>query len=461
LDTHRSELIAALDRRLWRDLGFVDPEPRIIPFLPSLVVAWADGKINALERESFLERAAELPDELKNWLEERLTHPPGPYFRCQVAHLLAFLSTVWPSSEEGDPKNLRPDWRDKAEEWADELIAEAGWLRRMLGGLKAEIKDLEALKEAMDEGEIRASERIWALARGAHAEGEPERIVAVLEDHDSIWQAIGIKLETEGHTNANPETLAVAVLVPVVRDEDLSKEEVAEKLRISTHLHEPERWILIASMLLGRGRPLTDRQRNELDKRLRSTVGEFELCTFAELAYLEDALAIDARWMSWIPGCMEELHMDRSEVRRVSAPGTFCSARSKVHAHVEQQLVPGPDGLGFRILVIEGESNNGARQKCSLRLASPVVVQEPASQDAVAWIARFLPEMCDPHTQLVLDERAGSWVAEVHSHLPTRPAAVSEPLPPGRALLVPPWIWFRAAGALGVRFFAGRRKLQS
>jgi hypothetical protein len=29
---------------------------------------------------------------------------------------------------------------------------------------------------------------------------------------------------------------------------------------------------------------------------------------------------------------------------------------------------------------------------------------------------------------------------------------------PGRALLVPPWVWFRAADALGVRFFAAKRK---
>jgi hypothetical protein len=43
--------------------------------------------------------------------------------------------------------------------------------------------------------------------------------------------------------------------------------------------------------------------------------------------------------------------------------------------------------------------------------------------------------------------------------MPDRPAQVPEPLLDGRSLLVPPWVWFRAAGALGVRFFSGRRKV--
>jgi hypothetical protein len=170
------------------------------------------------------------------------------------------------------------------------------------------------------------------------------------------------------------------------------------------------------------------------------------------MAYLEDALAVDARWMSWLPGCVEELHIDRSDVLREQAPGTFESVRSRVHAAVDQQLVPGPEGLGFRVLAIQGE--NGA-----LRLASPALTREPATSAAITWIARFLPDMCDPHRQLVLDEASHRWVAEVHSHIPVRFSGVSEPLPAGRALLVPPWVWFRAAGALGVRFFSGRRKV--
>lgn len=472
MDSYRPTILAALDRRLWRDLGFADPEPRIVPFLPLLVVAWADGKLEGAEREAFEERAEGLPPELKAWLQERITHPPGPYFRCQVSHLLAFLSTVWPSCEDDDPKHFRPDWREKAEEWADELIADAGWLKRLFGGMRAEMKGLAELKEAMDEGGIAVPERIWALARGAHAEAEPARVVAVLEDHGHIWQASGVRLDTEGHTNTDPEHLSVAALLPVVRDDDLSVQRVEERLKSSAHLHESERWILLAEEVFSRGRPLTDRQKQELLKKLGNNGVEFEECSFSELSYLEDALAVDARWVSWVPGAIEELHIDRTEVRRDSAPGTFCSPRSKVHAHVEQQLVPGPPGLGFRILVLEGEArvpeskaSDGKSpdakpaelRKCVLRLASPVILKDPAPTEALEWIARFLPEMCDPHSQLVLDETTGRWVAEVHSHMPTRCSVVPEPLPPGRSLLVPPWVWFRAAGALGVRFFAGRR----
>jgi hypothetical protein len=31
-------------------------------------------------------------------------------------------------------------------------------------------------------------------------------------------------------------------------------------------------------------------------------------------------------------------------------------------------------------------------------------------------------------------------------------------LPEGHHLLVPPWIWFRVANALGKRYFSGRRR---
>lgn len=440
LNSHRSNILTAIDRRLWRDLGFADPEPRIIPFLPTLVVAWSDGKLTASEETNVRERAAELPPELKAWVEERLSFPPGPYFRCQVSHLLAFLSTVWPS----DGSHA---WRQEAEAWADELIAEAGWLRRLFGGLRAEQKNLNELKQVMDEGEIVASERIWALARGAHAEAEPQRISAVMDDHDQGWQLTGILLEGES------ERIAVATYTPIVRDDDLSADAVAEKLRLSQHLHEPERWMVLGEMVAARGRPITDRQRSELGAKLKATIhGDFEICSMAEMAYLEDALASDARWMSWVPGRIEELHVSRADVKRQQAPGTFCFPRNKVQAQVEQQLVPGVDGLSFRILSLTTEGQ-------SLRLASPVITREPVTQDAIAWIARFLPEMCDPHSQLVLDEAGRRWVAEVHSAMPSRCSVAPEPLPPGRSLLVPPWVWFRAASALGTRFFSGRRKV--
>lgn len=436
----RTDIIAALDRRLWRDLGFADPEPKIIPFLPSLVVAWSDGKLGDAEGESVRERAEDLSPELKGWVEERLRHPPGPYFRCQVSHLLAFLRTVWPPEE-------KDDWREEAQEWASELIQEAGWLRRLFGGLTAELRDLGELKRAMDQGGIVASERIWALARGAHAEGEPRRVSALLEDHDQAFHASGIVLEGES------ERIAVGSIHSIVRDDDLSTDLVAQKLRTSGHLHEPERWIVLAELVEARGRPISERQRTELKaKMVAASGGPFEECGLAEMSYLEDALAVDARWMSWMPGRVEELRVDRSEICRPQAPGTFHAPRSKVHAAVDQQLVPGPDGLGFRVLSIQAEG-------ASLRLASPALVREPATPEAIAWIARFLPDMCDPHCQLVLDESTRRWVAEVHSHIPTRCSAVAEPLPPGRALLVPPWVWFRAAGALGVRFFSGRRKV--
>jgi hypothetical protein len=439
----RSDLLAAIDRRLWRDLGFADPEPAILPFLPMLVVAWADGTVSTDEADTIRERAAVLPIELREWVEDRLRYPPGPYFRYQVAHLLSFLVCVWHREEPGGAKS----WTQCGQEWADDLIQEAGWIRRLFGGLNKEIRDLGALRRTIDEGHILASDRIWALARGAHAEAEPHRAVAVLPDHDQVAQALGIVL------NKRIERLAVGTFATLVRDDDLDEEKVRALLARTQHLREPERWILLAQEVNARGRPLTKRQIEELRASFEQAIGgAFEECEFAELAYLEDALAVDARWMSWVPGRIEELHIDREIVVRNQAPGTFSVPRAKVHANVAQQVVAGPPGLGFRVLVIEGEGQ-------VLRLASPVILHEPATRETVAWIARFLPEMCDPHTQLVLDEEGPRWVAEVHPQLPSRPSATPEPLLPGRSLLVPPWIWFRAAGALGVRFFAGKRRM--
>lgn len=407
-----------------------------------LVVAWADAVIGESEHERIRERAKALPEHLRGWIADRLKFPPGPYFRYQVAHLLTFMLAVWQRQEREDCRK----WVEEGQEWAEDLINEAGWLRRLFGGLTAEIRDLDVLRRTMEEGQIVASDRMWALARGAHAGVEPERAVAFLPDVDQNGQAIGIVLNGEG------ERIAVGTYTTIVRDDDLDGGRVEALLARSRHLSEQERWALLAEEVNARGRPLTRRQTDDLRTALEERMGgAFSVCGISELAYLEDALAVDARWMSWVPGKVEDLRIDREMVERAQAPGTFRAPRHQVHASVAQQPVAGPPGLGFRILTIEAEGQ-------SLRLASPVILHEPATRETTAWIARFLPSMCDPCTQLVLDEDGPRWVAEVHTQIPDRPASSPEPLLPGRSLLVPPWVWFRAAGALGVRFFSGRRR---
>jgi len=437
LPIDRPALLAAIDRRLWRDLGFADPEPDILRFLPMLVVAWADGAIAEKERETISERARDLPEHLNAWLTDRLRYPPGPYFRYQVGHLLAFLVSVWPTEQE---------WAEEGDQWADELIQEAGWLRRLFGRVEREKRDLAALRRIMDEEEILASDRLWAMARGTHAEYEPRHACAIIQDEGQLLQDIAITLDGPA------EGLAVGTRLVIVRDEDLDEDKVAELLGRTGHLREPERWILLGEEVYARGRRPSARQLDDLDAELKAGLGhDFEAVSFAELAYLEDALAVDARWMSWQPGKVEALHIDREQVLRTQAPGTFSAPRSKVQASVAQQPVKGPAGLGFRVLSLTTEG-------AELRLASPVILREPATREAVEWIARFLPTMCDPCQTLVLDEDGPRWIAEVRSTLPSTDAAAPEPLLPGRSILVPPWVWFRAAGAMGVRFFAGKRR---
>lgn len=411
-------------------------------FLPMLVVAWADGKASEAESDTIRDHARTLPKELRDWVEERLKVPPGPYFRYQVAHLLSFLACTW-SRNEG---HAEAACLEVGREWAEEVIASTPWFRRVFGRVDAEKRDLLAMRAAMQEHTIPATDRIWALARGAHAEADPRRAVVVNPDHDQANQAIAIVLEGED------ERVAVGCFVALTRDEDLDPKHVTDLLARSRHLREPERWILLAQEVNTSGRPLTPRQKDELREELEAQVGgPFVECDFTEIAYLEDALAIDARWSSWVAGRVEELGINRDEVVRNQAPGTFQGPRNEVEAEVAQKLIAGPPGMAFRILTFR-------HGKEELRLASPVITQEPATPEAVQWIARFLPSMCDPYTQLVLDEDGPRWIAEVWGELSDGQNVVKEPMLPGRSLLVPPWIWFRAADAMGVRFFAAKRK---
>ncbi len=454
----RPALLAAIDRRLWRDLGFADPEPDILRFLPMIVVAWADGSIADGERERIAARASELAQPLKDWIEQRLRAPPGPYFRYQVAHLLTFLCSVWPA-ESSDNQG----WQQEADRWADEIIAEAGWLRRLFGGVSAERRELNDLRRVLSEGEILSTDRIWALAKGTHAAFDPRHTAVLQEEPEQCLQALSITLErppdSDAASDEEPERIAVAALSIAPRDLDLDARRVTELLTRYAHLRENERWIVLAEEIARSGRPLTPRQRGDLTGQLTLRLGHaFEEVSFAELAYLEDALAADAHWVSWLPGKIEELHIDRDRVSRKQVPGTFHAPRAEVVAQVDPKLVPGPRGLGFRVLDIQSKS---AEFPGRLRIASPVFLQEPPTVEAVDWVARYLPDMCDPCSQLVLDEVGGTWMAEVHSHCPDAESKKPEPLPDGRALLVPPWVWFRAAGALNVRFFAGKRKASS
>lgn len=409
-----------------------------------LVVAWSDGAVDDAERETIEERAKELPEHLQGWLRERIRHPPGPYFRYQVAHLLAFLATVWPSDAE---------WAEEGAQWASELIQEAGWIRRLFRRVDREKQHLDELRRLMDEEEVLATDRIWAMARGVHAAYEPRHHAAVDVEEGQLIQALAISLD------GSSEKVAVATKRVIVRNEDLDQEMVATLLAHTAHAREHERWVMLAEQVNARGRAPTVHQQATLDAALTEALGFApEAISYAELSYLEDALATDARWASWLPGQIEELRIDRDQIIRTQAPGTFQSPRASAHASVAQQPVPGPPGLGFRVLSIQGEGPNGP---CELRLASPVILREPATPEAVQWIARFLPAMCDPCTTLMLDLEGPQWIAEVHPRLPNAPASHPEPLLPGRALLVPPWVWFRAAWAMGVRFFSGKRRTTS
>ncbi len=435
-----------MNRRLWRDLGFHEPQPAILPFLPCLVVAWADDRVGERECERIRSHASRLPPHLAEWLEKRLVNPPGPYFRYQVLHLLAFMVNTW-------KRELREggDWAETGEEWAREILSAQPWMRRMFGGVEAEREELEALHDALQQHDMMATDRLWSLARGAHAGGEPRHVVVVHEDHDQYAYAMAVVLDGED------ERIAVGTFGTLVRAEDLPEDELRAVLARTRHLFEHERWAAVSERMAARGRALTTHQLQALRDDLEAQLGcPFEEVDASELAYLEDALAADAQWMSWIPGQLEELCIDRERVLRASAPGTFDAPRDTVNATVAQSLVPGPRGMAYRILSLDTDAQH-------LRLACPVVTEEPPSDEAIALLARILPATCDPLQQLVLCPGTGEahWVAEVHSALPEAPCRTREPLPEERALLVPPWVLLRAAAALGRGVFSARRRIRT
>lgn len=413
-------------------MGFADPEPAILPFLPMIVVAWADGTLGTAEAQRVRDRASALPARLRSWVAGRLDRPPGPYFRYQVQHLVVFMLRTWCRG------GAHADWVEDGQQWAAELIEEAGWFKRAFGSVAAEVRDLDELKEAFGDAQIFAGDRLWALARGAHGEVEPRRVVATLPDEGQLHQALGLVFEAEG------ERIAVASVQTVLRDEDLDPRRVAALLNRSAHLGQAERWVFLAEELAGVVRPITTRQREELAELLEAAAGgPVEEIASAEMAYLEDALAADTRWVSWVAGAVEELRINHTEVVRHQVPGSFYAPRDRLHAEARDEHIDGPPGLGFRVLSIEGVGQ-------ALRLATPVLAQEPPTKEAAQWIGRFLPSMCSPWTQLVLDMDGPRWIAEVIPEIATAPAVRLEALLPGRALLVPPWTWSRAGAALGV-----------
>jgi hypothetical protein len=445
----RADRLAAIHRRLWRDLGFAEPEPAVLPLLPSLLVGWADGRLGDRERARIEAHATGMPEALAAWLRERLDHPPGPYFRYQVLHLLTFMVTAWRASDADGHK-----WAMEGEAWAEEILREQGWVRRLLGRASAEREELEALHDALHDHEIFACDRIWALARGAHAEGEPVHTALFDEDGANV-RAVVLQCADERMAVAAFSSPAVTTLDPAA---------LAEVLARTSHLHETERWAAVAELL---ERPASARASEALRARLEEALGfDVEEVDGAELRYLEDALAADARWMEWRRGPVEELLVTRERVVRRVGPGHFDGERAAVESDVGQQLVPAVPGLAFRTLTLrapaparsavvdEGDLEVDAGEPGSeqvLRLATPVLTTTPVTPKAVAWLARVLPRTVDPSRPLVLDGERGV----------DRPGTADDILQAHEYLIVEPWAWSRVACALGAWFFTGRRKTRS
>jgi hypothetical protein len=446
----RADRLAAIHRRLWRDLGFAEPEPAVLPLLPSLLVGWADGRLGERERARIEAHAGGMPEALAGWLHERLDHPPGPYFRYQVLHLLTFMVTAWRATDADGHK-----WALEGEAWAEEILREQGWLRRLLGRASAEREELEALHDALHDHEIFACDRIWALARGAHAEGEPV--------HTSLFDDDGAHARAVVLQCADARIAVAAFAGPAVPVVDTAA--LAEVLARTSHLHETERWAAVAGLL---ERPASARATEALRARLEQALGfDVEEVDGAELRYLEDALAADARWMEWRRGPVEELLVTRERVVRRVGPGHFDGERGEVEGDVGQQLVSMLPGLAFRTLTLRapsarvhtpevdvteratGDVPEGEEQV--LRLATPVLTTTPVSGETLAWLARALPVMMDPARPLVLDASRGT----------DRVGTADDTLSSDEFLIVEPWVWSRAACAMGAWFFTGRRKTRS
>ena len=441
----------AVIERLCRDIGLPPGAEAAIPMLPAVLLAWSDGRVDDKEVVAIKERAEAtgLPDTVLAAVYHLLEKHPGPYFQHRTLHLLNAMRDRVPAEE-------REKWAHELEDVAESVAQAGGIFARLFGLHPREKEDLSRLADALERAHPAEIDewldrlvtvsalRVAGLPALAAEGATVHKTVKCEMGHDGPIQALAVHVEVPGW-----EPLVVACIETFATGTELGAQEIAEILAHTAHRPMIERWIALRQAIATVSRPLGAEERKHLlDAVAKETKSHVHEATLPEMADLEDQLARGVGWMTWLAGKVPELRVDRTRVKRTLAPGTADIARKGMKVELVRTEKRPVEGIAFPVLEIRGADGQ------SLRLATPEIASGPPSPAACTWIGRFLPVMRDPRSVVLLDdgEDRPHWTIEMHSAMldeePAKP--VREPLPPGRALVTPPWTWIRVCWALGV-----------
>jgi len=441
----------AVIERLCAEIGLPPEGQAAIPMLPAVLLAWSDGRVSDREMVSITQHAEtmSIPDGALAHVYALLERHPGPYFSHRVMHLLNAIRERVPAEE-------REKWAHELEECAEDVAESGHVFSRVFGITAREKEDLSRLVDALERAHpaeidewldklVTVSHlRVAGLPALATEGAQVEKTVRCDAGHDGPIQALAIRVEVPGW-----EPLVIASIESFATGTELSAEEVAAVLAHTAHRPLIERWISLRQAIATVSRPLGADERARLLSSLKADTGEHvHETTLPEFADVEDQLARGIGWMTWLAGKVPELSIDREWIRRTLAPGTCEIPRKGAEIRLMRTDQRPVEGLRFPVLDIKGA--NGS----AIRIATPEIVGEKATAQACTWIGRFLPVLRDPRSIVLLDdgEDRPHWTIEMHSAMLDREPdpPVREPLPPGRALVAPPWAWLRMCWALGV-----------
>lgn len=449
-----------LVKRICDLVGAPDADPRLVRFLAMVVVAWADGRVQPGELEAIREAASaeKLKPKVRAYVEELLKSPPGPYLEHRVIMLIRLIQ-----------KGMNPEEREK---YTGDLLRSAesvdrtafGILRRLFDPDDQTTQGIRRIKRSLAEDLRPEIEAVLARLlvhrvkvtdrKKAGAMASPQLMSAMHLVHDSFAQIRALHFPAE---KSHPAAV-LCCLEQFQFGADLDEEVVARTFHQLAGRPEIERWVELYLATSSLARPANPAVIEHLKAKVwMQAEVPIHVVSLAEMSDLEDKLARNHGWAGWVSGTFREIVVDQSEVRRDVPPGNFACPRVRLRPPaVTRHRISNVQGLLFRVLTLESET--GPRFAVATPEPEP---GRPPTGEFIRWLCHFLPLIHDPlSTPLFGYEEAAPapseadatrWLMELRSGFPEDPSSLTpEALPPGRALVVTPWLWLRLAWAMGV-----------
>ncbi|MBI4860699.1 MAG: hypothetical protein HY815_10630 [Candidatus Riflebacteria bacterium] len=443
--------LSPIEKRLWELLDAPAGDNNLLKFVVMAAVAWADREMQQDQRDTILREMNRSSLKPKAWefLQGLLENDPGPYFADRVA-LLVRLTNRTPDTPEAE--RLAAQLTHSADSLGPHGFA---ILRRLFDPDDETIQEIARLRRSLEETVSPELDALLTRLLGHRArvtDGQkagamvsPRMVSAKQALHDALIEVRALEFPAEKSRPA----VAIGCVECLEFGADLDEESVAGTFRRLAERPEIERWADLHLQVAAMAREPSPIQVATLVSQVSAQLSSpLHLLGLMEMASLEDELARSHGWVGWIAGAVQQIRLDRTEIRRDVSPGAFESRLIDLKPpRLLRRLVPSIQGLAFRILLLENGSDG------SLALATPEPIGQP-TVEFVGWLAHFLPLIHDPLSTPLLDfEKPGepTWVMELRSGFPAHPeSARPVALPSGRAFIVTPWLWLRLAWALGL-----------